>query len=115
MSVDGTRFPGGKAALLLALLLPVLIFLAAGALSMGASAQESASNANRQFVQAMQMIQQANSTFDSGEESRLLRDADRLLTEIVQRYPTAPSPSSSSPTSSSAISTSSSSATGFAR
>ena len=52
-----------------------------------ASAQESASNANRQFVQAMQMIQQANATFDLGEEARLLRDADRLLNEIVQRYP----------------------------
>jgi hypothetical protein len=87
MSIDGTRFPGGRAVLLLALLLPVLIFLAAGAASIGASAQESASNANRQFVQAMQMIQQANATFDSGEEARLLRDADRLLTEIVQRYP----------------------------
>src|SRR4051812_21667066 len=87
MSVDGRRFPGGRAVLLLALLLPVLIFLAAGAVSIGASAQESASNANRQFVQAMQMIQQANSTFDSGEEARLLRDADRLLNEIVQRYP----------------------------
>ena len=33
------------------------------------------------------MIQQANSTFDSGEEARLLREADRLLNEIVQRYP----------------------------
>lgn len=64
MSVDRTRFSGGRTVLLLALLLPVLIFLAAGALSTGASAQESASNANRQFVQAMQMIQQANATFN---------------------------------------------------
>jgi hypothetical protein len=87
MSVDGARFRGGEAAIFLALLLPVLIFLAAGGMAVRASAQESASSANRQFVQAMQMIQQANATFDSGEEARLLRDADRLLNEIVQRYP----------------------------
>src|SRR3954470_13763934 len=87
MSVDNKRFSGGGTVLLLAFLLPVLIFLAAGAFPLRASAQESASNANRQFVQAMQMIQQANATFDSAEEARLLRDADRLLNEIVQRYP----------------------------
>src|SRR3954471_16701891 len=87
MTVDGARFRGGRAAIFLAFLLPVLIFLAAGGIAVRASAQESASNANRQFVQAMQMIQQANATFDSGEEARLLRDADRLLNEIVQRYP----------------------------
>src|SRR3954452_22112966 len=87
MSVDGARFRGGRTAIFLAFLLPVLIFLAAGGMAVRASAQESASNANRQFVQAMQMIQQANSTFDSAEEARLLRDADRLLNEIVQRYP----------------------------
>jgi hypothetical protein len=88
MSVDGKRSAGGRTALrLLAYLLPVLILLVVGILSTVASAQESASNANRQFVQAMQMIQQANSTFDSGEEARLLREADRLLNEIVQRYP----------------------------
>jgi hypothetical protein len=87
MSVDGKQFPGGRAVLFLALLLPVLIFLVAGIGASMAVAQESASNANRQFVQAMQLIQQANSTFDSGEEARLLREADRLLNEIVQRYP----------------------------
>ena len=87
MSVDGKQFPGGRAVLFLVLLLPVLIFLVVGIGTSMAVAQESASNANRQFVQAMQLIQQANSTFDSGEEARLLREADRLLNEIVQRYP----------------------------
>ena len=87
MSIDGARSCAGRTAIFLALLLPVLIFLAAGGMAVRASAQESASNANRQFVQAMQMIQQANATFDSTEEARLLRDADRLLNEIVQRYP----------------------------
>ena len=71
----------------------VLALLAAGVAAgfpSTARAQESTGSANRQFVQAMQLIQQANATFDPAEEARLLRDADRLLNEIVQRYPESP-------------------------
>lgn len=43
--------------------------------------------ANRQFVEAMQLIQRADQTFDAAEEARLLNDAGRLLDEIVRQYP----------------------------
>ncbi len=43
--------------------------------------------ANRLFVQAMQMIRQADNTFDIAEEGRLLKEADKLLNEIVVKYP----------------------------
>ncbi|MBB3264382.1 hypothetical protein FHW79_001997 [Azospirillum sp. OGB3] len=43
--------------------------------------------ANRLFVQAMQMIRQADNTYDIAEESRFLKEADRLLNEIVVKYP----------------------------
>ena len=46
--------------------------------------------ANRLFVQAMQMIRQADNTYDVAEESRLLKDADKLLNEIVVKYPDSP-------------------------
>ncbi len=51
-----------------------------------ASAQEN-SPANRMFVQAMQLVRQADNTYDTAEETRLLKDADRLLNEIVVKYP----------------------------
>jgi hypothetical protein len=50
-------------------------------------AQEQAGSANRQFVQAMQLIQQADASLDVAEEARLLRDAERLLNDVIQRYP----------------------------
>jgi hypothetical protein len=52
-----------------------------------ALADDAASQANRQFIQAMQLIRQANATYDPNEESRLLDEADRLLQDIITRYP----------------------------
>jgi hypothetical protein len=52
-----------------------------------ALADDATSQANRQFIQAMQLIRQANSTYDPTEESRLLGEADRLLQDIITRYP----------------------------
>jgi tetratricopeptide (TPR) repeat protein len=52
-----------------------------------ARADDSAGQANRLFVQAMQLLRQADSTLDAGEESRLLLEADKLLTEIITSYP----------------------------
>jgi len=46
--------------------------------------------ANRLFVQAMQMIRQADNTYDVAEESRLLKEADKVLNEIVVKYPDSP-------------------------
>lgn len=46
--------------------------------------------ANRLFVQAMQLVRQADNTYDAGEESRLLKEADKLFNEIVTKYPDSP-------------------------
>ncbi|MBP2298865.1 tetratricopeptide repeat protein [Azospirillum picis] len=43
--------------------------------------------ANRLFVQALQLIRQADNTYDSAEEARLLKEADKLFNEIVTKYP----------------------------
>ncbi|CAK0766948.1 Tetratricopeptide repeat protein [Azospirillaceae bacterium] len=43
--------------------------------------------ANRHFIQALKLIKQANTTYDSAEEAKLLNEADRLLTEITTRFP----------------------------
>ncbi|WP_448204244.1 hypothetical protein [Azospirillum sp. sgz302134] len=82
--------------------LATALFLAVAALSAAASsalaqgllpvaAQQPSSPeqgpANRLFVQAMQMIRQADNTYDIAEESRLLKEADKLLNEIVVKYP----------------------------
>ncbi len=52
-----------------------------------ALADDAASQANRQFIQGMQLIRQANATYDPTEEGRLLGEADRLLQDIITRYP----------------------------
>jgi tetratricopeptide (TPR) repeat protein len=52
-----------------------------------ALADDAANPANRQFIQAMQLIRQANATYDPTEESRLLSEADRLLQDIITRFP----------------------------
>ena len=46
--------------------------------------------ANRLFVQAMQLVKQADNTYDVAEESRLLKEADKLFNEIVTKYPDSP-------------------------
>lgn len=43
--------------------------------------------ANRLFVQAMQLLRQADQTYDIAEESRLLKEADKLLTDVIAKYP----------------------------
>lgn len=88
-SAHSRRGPGAFLLIAAAVLALLAAALAAG-LPSAARAQESTGSANRQFVQAMQLIQQANATFDPAEEARLLREADRLLNEIVQRYPDSP-------------------------
>ena len=45
-----------------------------------------AQQANRQFIQAMQLVKSANATYDVAEEGRLLGEADRLLADIITRY-----------------------------
>lgn len=50
-------------------------------------AQDVSSPANRLFVQAMQLIGQADASFDITEESRLLKEADKLLGDIIAKYP----------------------------
>lgn len=72
------------AALFSALFLVAAIL--AGAAPATARAQDN-SPANRLFVQAMQLVRQADNTFDIAEESRLLKDADRLLNDIIVKYP----------------------------
>jgi tetratricopeptide (TPR) repeat protein len=58
-----------------------------------AAAQEAAatpSPANRLFIQALQLVRQADQTYDIAEESRLLKEADKLFNEIVAKYPDSP-------------------------
>lgn len=70
----------------LALVAAVLALAGAVLLPAPGFAQD-ASPANRLFVQAMQIIRQADATYDVQEESRLLKDADRIFNEIITRYP----------------------------
>lgn len=64
----------------------VLAVAALAGMAEAALAQDN-SPANRLFVQAMQLVRQADNTFDTAEESRFLKEADRLLNEIVAKYP----------------------------
>lgn len=52
----------------------------------GAWAQESGP-ANRMFIQALQLIKQADNSLDVAEEARLLKEADKLFADIVAKYP----------------------------
>ncbi len=49
-------------------------------------ADEAGAQANRQFIQAMQLVRKANGTYDAAEETRLLAEADRLLGDIITRF-----------------------------
>lgn len=71
---------------LLAMALGVLL----GGATLAAADPDAAGSANRQFVQAMQIIHKADATYEAAEEGRLLREADRLLTEIIDRFPESP-------------------------
>lgn len=67
--------------------------LAGAVVSVGAFAAQPApppeeiSPAGRLFIQAMRLIDKADSTFDLEEEARSLREADKLLADIVAKYP----------------------------
>lgn len=63
------------------------LVLAAQSQGQGGAAGQDQAPANRMFVQAMQLIRQADNTYDITEESRLLKDADKLLSDIVAKYP----------------------------
>lgn len=65
------------------------LFLVVAALVGPAMAQDSGP-ANRMFVQALQLIRQADNTYDVAEESRLLKEADKLFNELVTKYPDSP-------------------------
>lgn len=52
-----------------------------------APVQEEISPANRLFVRAMQLIEKADATFDIEEEAKLLREADKVISEIIAKYP----------------------------
>jgi len=55
-----------------------------------ADAQDRGGQANRMFVQAVQLVRQADALYDLEEQTRLLREADRMLNEIVERLPDSP-------------------------
>jgi tetratricopeptide (TPR) repeat protein len=56
-------------------------------LPLTATADSPQENANRTFVEAVQLIRRANTTLDTREAVRLLRGADNLLKKIVSDYP----------------------------
>lgn len=43
--------------------------------------------ANRLFVEAMQLIRQADMVYDPNEEARLLREADKRINDIIANHP----------------------------
>ncbi|MEI6557126.1 MAG: hypothetical protein WCO00_01870 [Rhodospirillaceae bacterium] len=67
-------------------LLPVLLALWLAFGGAAAHADEAAAQANRQFIQAMQLVRKANATYEAAEEGRLLGEADRLLADIITRF-----------------------------
>lgn len=69
------------------LLAAVLFLMVAAPMAIGTAAAQDTGPANRLFVQAMQLVRQADQTYDTAEEARLLKDADKLLNEIVVKYP----------------------------
>jgi hypothetical protein len=72
-----------------ALFVPALLALALLMAPSAAWAQIGDQNAqaNRQFVQAMQTIRQADQSYDEVEQTKLLQQADALLADIIIRLP----------------------------
>lgn len=66
------------------LVLAAALFLPGPASAQGDDAQQAA---NRRFVEAMQLIRKADTTFDPAKEATLLREADRILDAIIQQHP----------------------------
>lgn len=76
----------GPIGLLIAVIVaaPVLLVLAT---SLPAFAQDRAGQASRLFLQALGLVKQADASLDLEEQARFLREADRVLGEIVERLP----------------------------
>lgn len=79
----------------LPLLAMMLALLAQPLLAVPVSAQPAtvdqvAQQANRRFVEAMQALNKADQTYDQSEQAKYLREADRLLTQIVTETPESP-------------------------
>jgi hypothetical protein len=68
--------------------LPAWVFVAAMMLAAPAhAAPEAGGQANRLFVEAVQLTRKADNTYDAKESVRLLRSADQILKKIVANYP----------------------------
>jgi len=77
----------GPIGLFFAVLAAAPAFLIILAFAIPAAAQDRAGQANRLFLQALVLVRQADASLEIEEQSRLLREADRLLGEIVERLP----------------------------
>lgn len=90
MSVSDGR-PRGRAPLLALLAVAAVLF---GLTATPARAQQGTisqtAEANRLFVAAMQEIRQADRSYDPAVQSKHLLEADRMLTDIVNRLPESP-------------------------
>jgi len=69
------------------LLLSLPVWAASPTTTAAAPTDSATSAANRQFIQAMQLIRKADGTYEAAEEGRLLREAERLLHDITTRFP----------------------------
>ncbi|WP_236025019.1 hypothetical protein [Arenibaculum pallidiluteum] len=79
---------GGPSRRLTSLAALLLVFL--GLLcppAWAAAAEDAQAAANKQFVQALMLVRKAEVSFDPKDEAALLREAERLIDEIVQRWP----------------------------
>jgi hypothetical protein len=67
---------------------PIGVFLAVMAFAAPAhAAPEAGGQANRLFVEAVQLTRKADNTYDAKESVRLLRSADQILKKIIANYP----------------------------
>lgn len=65
----------------------ILALLLWPAMAAAQTAGDQNAQANRQFVQAMQLIRQADQAYDQPEQARLLQQADVLLADVITRLP----------------------------